>query len=745
MIRIPRAALVVFAVLYASLYLAWLLAAPAPPEAGGPHPLAFERLLAGALAMVFTGMVSAWLAYQARSTVGNLALRSTWTWLSIGLSIWVAGDLLRLAASLAFPSWHFTSNLLDLIYLLGSVGILIALFRYPQRRHLPVGKLRLFTDIAITATSLVSLAWLIVLKPVMDVIQTSHGSPAAILYPSADLILLLALLILFLYNEPRAFPAPFAWIALGLAAYATSDLAYAYLLIGASYQPGSLVDFGWTVGDGLMILAAAKQLSLANRPYLEPDKRSLAERAARRIQTLLPLVSTIALGWYTILAFRITGSLDPLGLWGTVVLGLGLIGRQGILVGEYEFQQYARLVNSIAEPIFISNRAGELRMVNPALLEIAGYTQAESLLGLPLQQLIRPAQEVKRMIEQGLAGGFSGEVGLRRSDGALVPVMLALRPVMWSGREQIALAGAAHDLSETKRQQTALQHAYEEIAQAHTELGKTNLLLEQRVAERTASLSEAYQQLEHQNVALQQLDQLKSDFVSLVSHELRAPLTNISGGIELLMVRTRSLSAQARQTLALVQGEILRLTRFIEAILDLSALDAGRAPIYPAPLRLSSAVHAIQRQMTHLAGADRIHWQIPEDYPELLADEHALVSILYHLLDNAMKYAPQGEITLTAGVEDSMGWIRVEDEGDGIPEEDIPMLFSRFFRSHAGDSQVTYGHGLGLYIVLRLLEAMNGKIEAANRSAGGACFTCWLPLVQEEETGEENELENFAG
>jgi signal transduction histidine kinase len=76
---------------------------------------------------------------------------------------------------------------------------------------------------------------------------------------------------------------------------------------------------------------------------------------------------------------------------------------------------------------------------------------------------------------------------------------------------------------------------------------------------------------------LQNLDHLKSDFVSLVSHELRAPLTNISGGIELLMVRTRSLTAQARQTLALVQGEILRLTRFIEAILDLSALDAGRA------------------------------------------------------------------------------------------------------------------------------------------------------------------------
>jgi len=78
-------------------------------------------------------------------------------------------------------------------------------------------------------------------------------------------------------------------------------------------------------------------------------------------------------------------------------------------------------------------------------------------------------------------------------------------------------------------------------------------------------------------------------------------------------------------------------------------------------------------------------------------------------------------------------WIRVDDEGPGIPAEALPHLFDQFYRLNSGDSQLVYGHGLGLYIVRRLLDAMGGEIEVKNRPEGGASFTCWLPLVIESE------------
>jgi signal transduction histidine kinase len=144
--------------------------------------------------------------------------------------------------------------------------------------------------------------------------------------------------------------------------------------------------------------------------------------------------------------------------------------------------------------------------------------------------------------------------------------------------------------------------------------------------------------------------------------------------------------------------------------------------------------------MTHLAGVERVQWDIPDDMPEILADERAVSSILFHLLDNALKYAPRGIIRISAGADAAGGWVRVEDEGDGIAAEDLPMLFTRFFRSRSSDAQTVYGHGLGLYIVKRLLEAMNGTIEATNRPEKGGCFTCRLPLVVDERTGEGYEL-----
>jgi len=721
--------------LYLALYLAWLLFA---------RPPAVEQFWTGSLALVFSGLVVTLLAWNLRAAQVDPGLRSAWRWIAVGVSFWSAGDVLRVALTAFSPGWLPPVYPPDVLFVFGAVALLAGLLLYPRQVRRQLGRGRLLSEATITTAATITLAWMVVFKPASATISIGQVHPTFLLYPIVDLVLLLVLLNLFVVNDAGSLPPPFAWITLGLAAYAVSDLAYAYLLPQASYTPWNLVNFGWTAGDALLLAAIAAQFQTLRSPA-GAQNSPFFQRSIARIQTLLPLVMTLVLGWYTIIDMQITSRTDSLGLWVTVVLSLALIGRQGILTGEVEFQRYASLVDSIAEPTFICNRKGEFHLVNPAFIQVTGRTQANDLLGVPLKQIVRSEQEIATLLHEGLHGGWTGEVRLNTLTGDTLPVMLSLRPLTWRRGDKLSLAGTAHDLSEIKRQQAELLRAFEEIAAAHLAQERLNEELEQRVLEKTADLSEAYTQLERQNLALKNLDQLKSDFVSLVSHELRAPLTNINSGIELVLARSQILSPPAQETLTLVQAEILRLARFIETILDLSALDAGRMPIYPAPLDLKDVVRAIQRQMTHLSGVERIRWNLDEPLPEFLADERALTSVLFHLLDNALKYAPEGEIVVSAGVQDSRGWIRVADRGKGIPEEDLQLLFTRFFRSRPSDSQTIYGHGLGLYIVNRLLEAMNGKITVENHPEGGAWFTCWLPLVAEEDAGEEHELENTGG
>ncbi len=723
-----RRKLLLTGIVYFILYVAWVI--------WGRSNLQ-ERVLLGNLAMFFTAVLAAFLAFAAfRRSVGT-PVHTAWGALFAGLALWAASDGLRMGMQVYNPDRLFALSPLDALYLGGALCLLAGLLVYPRQPRRDAGRLRLMFDATLTTTAMVTLAWLLVLRPMLATqeqipatLKASH--PYAVVYPLLDLLILIVLINLLLISDARA-TGPFGLISAGILAYLFSDLAYAYVLIYGRYTAGQLADIGWVLGDLLLALAGFAQILPGEFSH------HLFRRIVPRLQALLPLVLAVMFGWYALFEWQLYGIVNALAFWVTVILGLGLIARQGLIIGEVEFQQYASLVNSVAEPTFICDSQGRLQLVNPALLAATGYESERDLLGQPVQQLLHPADEATRSIQvaqlpakQSL--GWSGELNLQRSDGRLIPVSLALRPIfsgqtarLWRS-EKLALAGTAHDLSEQKRQQAALQLAYEQITAARDQLEQLNTQLEQKVDEKTASLIEAYRQLEQQNRSLQELDRLKSDFVSLVSHELRAPLTNIAGGIELMLASQRTLPLFLRETLDLVQAEIGRLTRFVETILDLSALDAGRMPLFTAPLQLQGVVQTLQTQMRHLPGSERVVWQVPADLPLLLADDQALISVLFHLLDNAFKYAPEGQITVEAGRVDGMAFIRVADAGPGIPEEVLPMLFERFYRHNPSDAQTVYGHGLGLYIVQRLLQAMGGKIEVANRPEGGACFTCWLPL-----------------
>ncbi len=705
---------------YLGLYTAWLAWGTADR---------FERFLLGSLLMLFTSLLAAVFAVWAQRMDRSAATRRAWLWLSLGLLLWAAGDLLRMLNGLLNLSAAKGPGWADIISLVGALPLWVGMVLYPRQPREHTGRAVLFLDTSLATIAGLTLVWIVVIQPALT-------SPLAVLNPIASLIGLLLLMNLFLLSESRTLAIPFRWITIGLAAHTFSDLAYSTLQLQNAYQTGSTVDFGWVLGDICFAFSALSQVWTGK--IAGPRFNSILMRLRRTAQSHLPLILTLVLGLYTILAWQLFGTLQDLGMWVTVMLSLGLIGRQGLLFGEIEFQKYASLVNSIAEPAFVCDHRGKLQLINPALLEATGYRSAQQLLGKPLKKLLPALAETDPLLEQGFVDGWSGEAELGRMDGLSLPVFLALRPLRPTGDSRLAVAGTAHDLSEQKAQQAALQAAYEQIAADRAELARLNTNLEQNVAEKTASLREAYTQLEAQNLELQELDTLKSDFVSMVSHELRAPLTNINAGIEVSLAATQPIPARTHQNLELVQAEIRRLTRFVETILDLSALDAGRLPLYPSPTALQTAAAALRKQMLHLEGAERVHWEIPPDLPFLVADEQALTSVVFHLLDNALKYAPQGAITVTADTEDERVRVRVRDEGPGIHPEVLPRLFDRFTRLNSEDAQTVYGHGLGLYIARRMLLGMDGEIRAENHPEGGACFTFWLPMASEG--GEEDEI-----
>lgn len=714
--------------LFLVLYLGWILLSPRDSE---------SHFLVGNLAMIVSGTAVFLLVLEFRrqyTQAGGMdrKLIRVWSWLGLGLLLWTIGDIISLVLELTSPESPVNFIPLDLLLLAGSITMLVAVFLMPRNPRDHVGPVRLYLDVVITNAALMTLAWLIVFKPAFESALGGQANLAAALFPLVDLIMLLVLIYWFFVSQTGSLPSAFSWASGALTVYAVTDITYTYFTVHNLGSLVNLMDVGWMIGDGLMATAALVQFTASPASSHTAANGQLAHGRAR-LQSLLPLIVTILLGAYTIGTWQLGDHFDPFGLWLTVIFGSGLIARQGILAGELEFQQYASLVNSVAEPTFVCDKRGLLKLVNPALLTAAGYDHPNQMLHLPIFDLLDIPENNDELLTQALTGGWSGEVQLRRIDGSLIPVSLALRPIKRPRGDALALAGTAHDLSEHKRQQAAIQQAYEQIAKAHAELEQLNTQLEKKVMEKTASLCEAYMQLEERNYELQNLDRMKTDFVSLVSHELRAPLTNINGGIELVLSHSNPVPTRVVSTLTLVQAEIQRLTRFIETILDLSALDAGRTPIYPAPIHPKMIVQAVKNQILHLPGMSRITWRIPDNLPYFIADEQALISVLLHLFDNANKYAPEGNVFVSAGTEVDNVWIKVEDEGPGIPPKALPLMFTRFYRSQASDSQTTYGHGLGLYIARRLMRAMNGEIEVSNRAEKGACFTCWLPTVTEQD------------
>jgi K+-sensing histidine kinase KdpD len=215
----------------------------------------------------------------------------------------------------------------------------------------------------------------------------------------------------------------------------------------------------------------------------------------------------------------------------------------------------------------------------------------------------------------------------------------------------------------------------------------------------------------------------------MVSHELRTPLNNLGGGLELMLTR-KAKSGADKNTLLLMQKEVQRLTRFVENILNVSAIEAGRLELKPEPLQLDDIVRNVCANWDTQVEGDRLEFQITPDLPFVMGEQVALESVIGHLLDNAVKYAPDSKIHIIAKPERRKVCVEIRDFGPGIPYEKQGLLFERFQRLEVSDSQSVYGYGLGLYLSQKLLQAMGSELEFHSPTDGGACFSFTLKAVR---------------
>ncbi len=284
-----------------------------------------------------------------------------------------------------------------------------------------------------------------------------------------------------------------------------------------------------------------------------------------------------------------------------------------------------------------------------------------------------------------------------------------------------------------------------------SEYSRLNAALAQRVEEVTRLNA----QVQRANEELKEIDRLKSEFISNVSHDLRTPLTAILGYSELLLEESEApLTPFQEESLRLIMGSGQRLLRLVDDLLDASRLEAGRFSLTPAEVALAPLLRRLAREMQLQAEQKGLHLQtdVPEGLPTLRADGQRLAQVLTNLISNAIKFTPAGgQVRLTGYVVERRDGVAklltkvadplipalpegkwlvmcVHDTGIGIPPEELPHLFSRFYRAAEARRQAIHGTGLGLYVSKAIVEAHGGHIGVESQPGQGSRFWFALPL-----------------
>jgi signal transduction histidine kinase len=305
--------------------------------------------------------------------------------------------------------------------------------------------------------------------------------------------------------------------------------------------------------------------------------------------------------------------------------------------------------------------------------------------------------------------------------GAIVPVEAISGKVVSKQGEETAIVTILHDLTEA-----------EEKARLYEQVKRHSDELRERVREATAELAEQNELLRRQAFQLEQASAAKSQFLANVSHELRTPLNAIIGYTHLLLEGVSGeITRPQREKLNRMDSNARHLLSIINDLLDLARIESGKMPVQLERVVLQELIEEVMTEVEPLIDRTTlaVTRTILPDVPEIHTDRQKVKQIVLNLLSNALKFTPQGSVSIRLDHNPEKDWIcvAVTDTGIGISEENQKTIFEAFQQADSSYARRQGGTGLGLTICRRLASILDGRISLASKLGEGSTFTLILP------------------
>jgi len=396
-------------------------------------------------------------------------------------------------------------------------------------------------------------------------------------------------------------------------------------------------------------------------------------------------------------------------------MGLALLAGRSIARPLHQITAAAEAISRGTPPRFPHSRIPDVEALVLALRDM------HEQLGARFNELQREQAESAAMVDAMVEGVLASD-----PRGRIVRANPAARRLLGYGQEPLPALAQLFRVKAARAVVDAVL-AGTPVLDRELELDDTRLLVNARPLPNGGAVL-----VLHDLTATRRLEKVRADFVANVSHELKTPLTSISGYAETLLSEPTD-PATTRRFLEIIHGNARRMQHLVDDQLDLSRIESGRWQPCIAAVALADAAAEAWAACADRAGAKGIRFlpEIAADAAQLEVDADALEQILVNLFDNAVRYTPSGGTIrlrtrrLGKGVE-----VQVVDSGSGIPHEHLPRIFERFYRVDPSRSREEGGTGLGLAIVKHLLEAHQGTVRAESTVGAGTTITFWLPLAE---------------
>ncbi|HET9781081.1 MAG TPA: PAS domain-containing sensor histidine kinase [Candidatus Dormibacteraeota bacterium] len=686
-------------------------------------PFAFAATAAAIASVLFSGWIAfhwvsdqatidvedvgeAVAAFAAALSCGLAASRNTgrtrvaWLFFAASTFSWGAGEVIwcayqiGLGVAVPFPSAA------DLGFLLAVPLAIFGVFAFTSSPQRLATRGQTVLSGAIVGLSLLFIAWQVGLGKVYDTSsQAVAGKVIGLAYPVGDIITA-TVLVVALQRARRGDVGRLALLLGGLAFTALANSAFAYLTANGTYGAlGSVLDSGWVIGFLLIALAP-----------LWPGAAGRVETAEGPIQLwqlALPWLAVLV-GAMTVIARAATGS--TLDLFATALAGgLGVLfvashvlsHRDSVellhksRLSEAQVERRSRLLDEILAhaPLGIARASVDTTIidVNPRLAALL-RTTPEKMIGTPVAKYLHP-DEFERVYEEfqplwkGAVDTVESDSRAIRADGTEVWLHWSATGVR-NSQGRIAYFLVMYE-------DTDAEHAANEAAAAHL-------------------------------AGLERLNQLKSEFVSLVSHEFRTALVGITGFSEMIRDEDVTLD-EAKAYAGDINTESERLNRMINDMLDLDRIEAGRLTLHIESVDINELLQAAADRSRAVATNHTVTCKFDGE-PLVRCDPDRIAQVAANLLGNAVKYSPDGgAIEITTRLAGDEIHVSVRDHGIGIAPEFMKKLFSRYERYEKTSGKIL-GTGLGLALAKQIVELHGGNISATSEPGEGSDFHFTLPV-----------------